>query len=226
MMTPMFRQVIALLSVLTLAGAAADARSRRHHRNSNSGNAPGVFDYYLLSLSWAPDFCDTHPAKMNGRECGRGNHVAFIVHGLWPQFANGTWPKECAPDRPVAADIVTRMLPLMTDAGLIQHEWKEHGTCSGLSAAAYFDTVRQAFAAVRVPGDYTNLTRPIQVDPAGVDAKFAGANPSLPPGSIHTACDAGEVSEVHICFSRNLQPQACNAERDCSSANLKMLPPR
>ena len=116
---------LAILAVLILCAVGADARSHRRSSKYNAAGAPGAFDYYVLSLSWAPDFCD-QSGQMNNRECGTGNHVGFIVHGLWPQFNNGGFPKQCAPASPVASDIVNRMLPIMMDAGLIQHEWRDH----------------------------------------------------------------------------------------------------
>lgn len=207
-----------------LMAAAGAARSRKR---TGGGDAPGQFDYYLLSMSWAPDFCDSHPQDMNNRECGRGNQVGFIVHGLWPQFENGKWPKECTPARPVSADIVNRMLPLMMDQGLVQHEWKEHGTCSALSTADYFDTVRRAAAAVTIPDEYKTLSRPLTVNPQQVDQNFAQANPAFPAGSVRTACSNGEVTEVHVCFTKDLKAMSCPAsERDCPAGETRMLPLR
>lgn len=225
MIVTMIRKLLFTLAAAVLIAVPADAKSHKR-KTSASRNAPGQFDYYLLTLSWAPDFCDSHPDKQNNRECGRGNHTGFIVHGLWPQFEAGGYPKQCAPARPVSSDIVTRMLPLMTDAGLIQHEWSDHGTCSGLDQNTYFDTVSRAFASVKIPGDLTNLKAPLSVTPAALDAKFVSANPSL-TGAVHTECSMGEVSEVRICFTKDLKARACgNGVSDCSAGTLKMLPPR
>ena len=38
------------------------------------------FDYYLLNLSWSPEFCHSHP---NATECAQ--RAGFVLHGLWPQ---------------------------------------------------------------------------------------------------------------------------------------------
>ena len=51
------------------------------------------------------------------------------------------------------------MLDLMPAPHLIYNEWDKHGTCSGLAPRAYFDTVRRARAAVKIPPDYGSLER-------------------------------------------------------------------
>ena len=44
----------------------------------------------------------------------------------------------------VAQDIVRATVGYIPTESLIQHEWASHGTCSGLSAADYFASVRRA----------------------------------------------------------------------------------
>lgn len=211
---------LVLLTMLTLASG------RSRHRRQTGRDTPGSFDYYLLTLSWAPDYCASPNANPNSRECASGRHVGFIVHGLWPQFNNGGYPKECAPAQPVASDIVNRMLAYIPDAGLIQHEWKEHGTCTGLDPATYFGQVRQAFDAVKIPAEYKSLNHAIQVNPTDIEARFAAANASFPPGAFRVGCGGGrQLSDVRICFTKTGQPQACPVtERDCTASGLTMLP--
>ncbi len=103
----------------------------------------GVFDHYLLTLSWSPEFCYTNPANP---ECAPGQHHGFIVHGLWPESRGGGGPEYCS-HSPGLAD-PARMLDLMPDLRLIEHEWLAHGTCSGINAAAYFGQLRKAFESV------------------------------------------------------------------------------
>ena len=53
--------------------------------------APPPFDYYVLSLSWSPEYCASE-ARPKDPQCVRP--YAFVVHGLWPQYERG-WPKDC-----------------------------------------------------------------------------------------------------------------------------------
>jgi len=150
-------------------------------------------------------------------------------HRAWPVAAvrKRGLPKQCAPARPVAGDIVTRMLPIMMDAGLVQHEWRDHGTCSGADASDYFDLVRRAYAAVKVPKPYRTLSRPIGVSPGEVQNQFAQANPSFPRDAFRAQCGGNELSEVHVCFTKELQPRACGPhEKSCALGEMRMLPLR
>src|SRR6476469_8594590 len=50
----------------TLLLALSTAHARKHHHESAPAQAHaqgGHFDYYLMSLSWSPSFCTTHPQE-------------------------------------------------------------------------------------------------------------------------------------------------------------------
>lgn len=174
-------------------------------------------------MSWAPDFCAQPNTPKNDRECGAGRHVGFVVHGLWPQSEAGRSPERCAPARPVARDIVNRMLTYMPSEGLIQHEWSSHGTCSGLSPERYFDNVRRAFEEVQVPPVYKALNRRIEVSPEDIDSKFAGANPSFPTAAFRVSCHSNELQEVRVCFTKDLRPRPCSdSAGECRVRNITM----
>jgi ribonuclease T2 len=75
--------LLAVVGLFAIAGmGAASAQDRRQ-------NAPGEFDFYVLSLSWSPSFCEAASERgRSGRsqdaQCG-GRPFSFVVHGLWPQ---------------------------------------------------------------------------------------------------------------------------------------------
>src|SRR3982074_3790715 len=134
---PNHRLAAVALSCLLFASPAT-ARSHKKHSNTDSNK---TFDYYLLSLSYAPDFCAQPNVPKDTREWGNGRRVGFVVHGLWPQGETTRGPERCAPASPVPRAIVQSMLKYIPTESLIQHEWANHGTCSGLSAAEYFAAV-------------------------------------------------------------------------------------
>lgn len=215
---------LACLALCAFLLLPATARSRRGARRDST--AHGDFDYYMLSLSWAPDFCDKPNVNRDPRECGPGRRLGFVVHGLWPQQDNGGHPSQCAPARPVAQDIVQRTLAFIPGESLIQHEWRDHGTCSGMTPAAYFDTVRKAYQEIVIPGDLKQLDRQLQVSPAAIQAKFVSANPGL-RDSIRVTCSGGELGEVRICLSKDLSPHACGVhDSACNDPGITVLPVR
>lgn len=177
---------------------------------------PGQFDYYILALSWSPSYCearqDRTPNRSRERQCD-GRPFSFVVHGLWPQYERG-FPSYCQVPAPrLDRTIVGSVLDLMPSPRLIFHEWDQHGTCSGLSPRAYFESVRNARAAVKIPPEYAELERPIAVAPGEVAAAFLKANPGLSPRAISVFCDRKWLTEVRICLGKDLSFRVCTENR-------------
>lgn len=223
------RVSLRLLSVvaaaaLTLASSAS-AQDRRQ-------NAPGEFDFYVLSLSWSPSFCEAASERgNNGRsqqaQCG-GRPFAFVVHGLWPQYENG-FPNYCQRPSPrLGRNIMSSMLDLMPAPGLIFSEWDKHGTCSGLGPRAYFETVRKARSAVKIPEEFLELSEPKTIAPAAIEEAFIKANAGLSNSAVSVVCDKTRLSEVRICMSKDLQFRACEEidRRACRRDQVLMPPMR
>jgi ribonuclease T2 len=211
--------ILALAALGLIAGLAA---AQEHQRN-----ASGQFDYYVLSLSWSPSFCETASGKVRGQQCG-SRPYSFVVHGLWPQYERG-FPESCqVPPPQLDRRIVSSMLDLMPAPALIFHEWDQHGTCSGLPPREYFDVVRKARSRVRIPQQYDNPRTPLSVTPNQVINAFVSANDGLTPESITIDCDHTRLREVRICFSRDLNFRGCShdALRSCRSEALVMPPVR
>jgi ribonuclease T2 len=212
-----------LLAVLIclFAVTAATARSRKKRPQGDA-----TFSYYLLSLSYAPDFCAQPTGDKDPRECGSGRRVGFVVHGLWPQGENSRGPENCGPARPVAQDIVRSTLAYVPTESLIQHEWASHGTCSGLSAADYFALVRRARDLVKIPADLNAPASQLHLSPAEIEAKLAAANPNFPRGAFRVSCyrDA-ELQEVRIAFDKDLAPRAAGGSAGSCAAGTVLLHP-
>ncbi len=221
MKVPICRAAAAALVLLTVAGVA---QSRRRKPAVDAGD----FSYYLLVLSYAPDFCDQPQGNKDFRECGTGRRIGFVVHGLWPQGDLSRGPERCGPVSPVSGAIVQSMLKYFPTESLIQHEWSTHGTCTGLSSADYFAAVRKARDSVVVPSDLSQPSRPVDISPSQLEAKFAAANPSFPRGAFRSSCYRdGELNEVRICLNKDLTPRACGPSAgQCLAGQVTLLPVR
>lgn len=190
---------------------------------------PGDFDFYVLSLSWSPSWCESDDDADRSAQCTTGRRFAFVVHGLWPQYDRG-WPDFCADgrrDRP-SRDAVDAMLDIMPDPDLVRYQWSKHGTCSGLSSSAYLSKVRQARGRITIPPAYRSLERYVTVDPRTVERDFRAANPGLPADGIAVTCDRRRLKEVRICLTRDLAFTDC-AEVDagaCRRPSVVMPPVR
>ena len=213
----------ALAALLGMAGTGT-AQDRRQ-------NAPGEFDFYVLSLSWSPSFCEEAAERgSSGRsqaQCG-SRPFSFVVHGLWPQYEHG-FPDYCQRPSPrLDRNIMSSMLDLMPAPGLIFSEWDKHGTCSGLAAKAYFETIRKARSAVKIPPEYLELSAPKTVAPAEIEDAFIKVNPGLSNAAIAVTCDKSRLSEVRICMSKDLQFRACEEidRRACRRDEVTMPPMR
>ena len=212
---------IVTVSFLFLFAVVAFAQTDRRQ------GEPGQFDYYVLALSWSPSYCEASQERSPGRspdmQCG-GRPFSFVVHGLWPQYERG-FPLYCRVPAPrLNRAIVGSMLDLMPSPRLVFHQWDRHGTCSGLSPHAYFETVRKARAVVKIPDDYLELDKPRMVTADDVAEAFVKANPGLNPSHMTISCDHKRLTEIRVCITREFAFRDCGetTRRACRSRQMVM----
>ncbi len=176
------------------------------------GERAGDFDYYVMALSWSANWCTLEGDARDDPQCDAGRGHDFVLHGLWPQYEEG-WPSFCrTAERDPPRSLTAAQADLFGGAGAAFYQWKKHGRCSGLSAAAYFDAARRAFGAVAVPEVFARLRRDLRLPADVVEEAFLEANPSLSPDGVIVTCRDGMVQEVRICLTRDLALRACNAD--------------
>jgi ribonuclease T2 len=221
-MSSWMRFSIVLFALMVLGSTAGPTLAQDQRQNT-----PGEFDFYVLSLSWSPSFCE-EAEERGGRsqaQCG-GRPFSFVVHGLWPQYEHG-FPEYCQRPSPrLNRNIMTSMLDVMPAPGLIYNEWDKHGTCSGLSERAYFETIRKARAAIKIPPDFLQLSEPKVIAPTDIEEAFIKANPGLSSSAIAVTCNRSRLSEVRICLSKDLQFRACEEiDRSACRRDQVTMPP-
>lgn len=204
----MRRHVIATL----LAGALLAACEPQSAGSSFADTIPqgNGYDFYVLSLSWSPSYCEIEGANANRQQCGRQSDYGFVVHGLWPQFERG-WPEFCDSSEPsrVPESIVRTAIDLMPSAGLIGHQWRKHGSCTGLTQEDYFSVVRQAHDTIVIPDRFENVDSTVTVSPVEAEKAFMSANPGLRADGIAVTCEDRYLSEVRICLTKQLEFRSC-----------------
>jgi len=165
----------------------------------------GRFDFYLLSLSWSPAYCARAGAKAEPEQCGlaRGPR-GFVVHGLWPQYRDGTWPQCCAAQAPFRPEAVPgRLDGAMIGTALRRHEWEKHGACATPDPAAYFTEIARAVERYGLAGG-------LGVPESGkIRVSDLKRHWQLPAESIVPICRGRQLAEVRLCLGRDLAPLPC-----------------
>ena len=126
-----------------------------------------VFDFFVFATSWQPEECYNEPTYTG---CSNPNKIwssQLTIHGMWPQFNNGSWPSYCS-NEPFDSSIIYNDLDseifyeywpnvryeipqegvaskkeYEDYASFWEHEWTKHGTCSGLDQETYFTKTMQ-----------------------------------------------------------------------------------
>ncbi|MCV2893758.1 ribonuclease T2 [Lentibacter sp. XHP0401] len=182
------------------------------------GERAGEFDYYVMSLSWSPNWCALEGDAKGSPQCNADKEHGWVLHGLWPQYHQG-WPSFCPTIEPQPPRSLTNtMADIMGTSGLAWYQWKKHGVCSGLSAPAYYDLSRKAFESIMRPPVFRKLDKTIKLPASVVEDAFIKANPSLRRDMITITCRAGHIQEARICLGKDLSPVPCGRDvsRDCS----------
>jgi ribonuclease T2 len=209
-------QVIAVLLALALGAAYMNQGSPSRHKGES---VSGAFDYYLLALSWSPTYCLTHDTD---EQCS-GKGYGFVLHGLWPQYGKGGWPQDCA-QTALTAEERRQGRMLFPSAKLLNHEWKKHGTCSGLGAVGYLDKADKALAAVKIPTILQPSTTPHYLDADEIVQLFRQNNPGMPDNGVVVTCSGPELAEVHVCLAKDLAFTACGkgVRNQCRSGKVRV----
>lgn len=225
-------------SFMVLPDEATAQRYGRYddRRSEQRANVPGNFDYYTLVLSWSPTHCAAQPSKKKDPQCSPKvgkRPYAFILHGLWPQYTRG-YPERCwTRFKPyVPRRVINGMLDIMPSTGLIIHEYKKHGTCSGLKPEGYFSLSRRIFNRIKIPQRYVLPQKPQMVSPDTLISEFIAANPvlGLQPDMLVVSCGGAgnRLREVRLCMSKDGDPRPCGnheSQRRLCNARRMYVPP-
>ncbi|WP_395683374.1 ribonuclease T2 family protein [Dokdonella sp.] len=194
------------LLLAATCGSALARRSPHKHADRDASAATGSYDYYVMALSWSPTYCQAHPDEEE--QCGHKGY-GFVLHGLWPQYEGGNGPQRCTSDAEPDRRTVAQALAFMPSRRLVNHEWRTHGTCSGLDPAAYFQLADRAFASLQVPTELKAPRRDVQTTANDLRAALKRANPALRDDMLSLHCSQGELVEVRLCLDKDLALRRC-----------------
>lgn len=167
------------------------------------------FDYYIMALSWSPEYCNQN-GRRDQTQCGMGRKLGFVLHGLWPQYERG-YPQNCN-TTPLPNDLIEEFEGLFPSNKLFQHEWRKHGTCTGLSAKAYLQQSKTFKQNLRIPRIYQAPPNAIKTSSKEIKSAFSQSNPHFTADSFAPMCNGKHLRELFVCYNLNGNPRSCSAD--------------
>jgi ribonuclease T2 len=192
------------------------------------GERAGDFDYYVLSLSWSPNWCALEGDAEDSPQCDPSRDLGWVLHGLWPQHED-SWPSFCrTAERDPTRRETAAMADIMGTSGLAWYQWKKHGRCAGLPPEDYFALARDAYGRVNLPDVFMRLDQSVRLPASVVEEAFLEANPDWERDTVTITCRSDRIQEARVCLSKDLEPRACGADvvRDCRMQDALFDPVR
>ncbi|KAK9903635.1 hypothetical protein M0R45_001114 [Rubus argutus] len=192
------------------------------------------FDYFNLALQWPGTYCQRTRHCCSSNACCRGSNSpsVFTIHGLWPDYNDGTWPACCTRKHFDEKEISTLLDPLekywpslscgnpSSCHGGKGSFWEKHGTCSAPVTGDeynYFLTTLNVYFKYNV----TKVLNEAGYVPSNTEKYPLGGIVSAIQNAFHAtpklACRNGAVEELHICFYKDFKPRDCVVGSSSSS---------
>ncbi|XP_059434252.1 ribonuclease 2 [Corylus avellana] len=193
-------------------------------------NGQREFDYFALALQWPGTFCRRTRHCCSSNACCRGLNAPteFTIHGLWPDYNDGTWPACCTRSNFDEKEISTlldgleKYWPSLScgsssnchggKGSFWAHEWEKHGTCSFpviRDEYSYFLTVLNVYFKYNV----TQVLNEAGYLPSNTEKYPLGGIVSAIENAFHATpllvCSKGSVQELHLCFYKDFKPRDC-----------------
>ncbi|XP_019166777.1 PREDICTED: ribonuclease 2-like [Ipomoea nil] len=195
------------------------------------------FDFFKLSLLWPGTECRHTRRCCSANACCRSNSpTEFTIHGLWPDYNDGTWPACCKgsqyDEREIStlASAMTKYWPTYqcgssstchhSKGSFWAHEWEKHGTCSYpvvRNEYEYFLTTLNVFFKYNV----TEVLYKAGYVPSNSEKYPLGGIISAIQNAFHATpeltCSGGAVEELRLCFYKNFEPRDCATQSSLNS---------
>ncbi|KAL5062378.1 hypothetical protein RYX36_024115 [Vicia faba] len=236
MSSPFPRLLCLFLALVVLAGTPSPADSADElERGGGGGHRQREFDYFALALQWPGTYCQRTRYCCSSNACCRGSNspAIFTIHGLWPDYNDGTWPACCTKSRFDPKEISTlnsaleQYWPSLScsspsscsggKGSFWAHEWEKHGTCSSPvfdNEYDYFLTTLNVYFKYNV----TQVLNEAGYVPSNTEKYPLGGIISAIENAFHASplivCSKGSVEELRLCFYKDFTPRDCAIKPD------------
>lgn len=203
----------------SLPGTVVPAPELTPPANEIVRGAPTAF--YMLALTWAPEACRGRADDPDLAVQCRANRFGFVLHGLWPDGADGRHPRYCGPAPAIRPATVRKHLCMTPSPASLQHEWAAHGTCGWTTPEAYFADAERLWRGLRLP------PMPATTTAGGIREAFAKANPGVRRDGVYikTVGD-GRLMDVRLCYDLRYRPSACQGGLGAPDETVVRITPR
>lgn len=207
---------------------------------TEEGAAQREFDYFVFSQQWPGTYC-----KQSGTCCENVEKpVNFTVHGVWPEYNDGSYPSCCSGPGfdqgkiNELTDLLQQYWPTMScsspkqcsgkkTGSFWQHEWEKHGTCAyptipdeatyftvGLNLHLRYDISKILNDAGFVPDSSKQYQ---------TSAMVAAIKEAVGGSPVFT-CKSKQINEIWICFTKDLKIRNCGSSSNSCPKTL-LIPP-
>jgi ribonuclease T2 len=188
----------------------------RDYQNINS-----TADYFRLSLSWSPTFCEGKSHAKDHFQCQ--HDFGFIVHGLWPNkikdnqtsISFRSHPRNCRNEKEISIEIIKKYFCLMPSESLMQTEWEKHGTCYWQKPEDYFEQINQLYSQIHLPDNINDILNNQTISKRSrrnfIKQTFLDLNPKLTAEQIDIkmANKGKKLREVAFCYNHQFHHIKC-----------------
>lgn len=183
-----------------------------------------AFDFFIFALQWPGTICSTRSSCCQHLSSATG----FTIHGIWPEFNDGSWPQCCsgpAFDDSKISSLSSKLQSFWpslycgsskgchgTEVSFWGHEWEKHGTCAWPvvhNEYDYFATALKLYeendllAVLMKAGIVPLIDEHYNASSlVSAVAEAFGASPVL-------ICSNGRLKEIRLCFTKDFQSRDC-----------------
>ena len=163
---------------------------------------------YILAASWSPEHCRN--AGERTMQCSRRNgYFGFVLHGLWPQAAQGPAPQWCPTTQRPSAETIRRNLCMTPSPALLAREWAKHGSCMARKPQTYFRVSAILWHSLNWP-DADRLSRDKELAAGDLREAFVIANPGWKESQVGIETSpTGWLRGLRLCYGKDFRPRAC-----------------